>query len=307
MRTRFRNVAARVFRPRRRHSPSCRQRSRSILIVRTLRRRSVRASHARGFPHYPGQVETGATPAQAKRRKRSTEQVRHQILTAAEELFSTRGYAGTTTKEIARAAETTEAAIFRAFTSNRAVQRRRAWHHWRSSWRTTRRTGFRDPRRHGTPQEALRQFAQELYTVVIDHRRLFAFLVASGLVGTDAQPVLARLEKVSDGVKYEYGLQWDTPIAARAMLGMVISMAMFEDVLYAPGRRPSRKRIIDELTRILIGAAGLLPAGGKVGRRKLASTTDRSTAKPVHRKRIVSSSGDLRGHTTGGASKRGTP
>jgi hypothetical protein len=153
----------------------------------------------------------------------------------------------------------------------------------------------------------LRQFAEELYTVVIDHRRLFASLVANGLVGKDAQPVLARLEKVSDGVKYEHGLQWDTPIAARAMLGMVISMAMFEDVLYASGRRPSRKRIIDELTRILIGAAGLLPAGGKVGRRKLASTTDRSTAKPVHRKRIASSSGDLRGHTTGGASKRGTP
>jgi AcrR family transcriptional regulator len=252
-------------------------------------------------------VETGATPAQAKRRKRSTEQVRHQILTAAEELFSTRGYAGTTTKEIARAAETTEAAIFRAFTSkqelfNAAVLAplEEFMAHYAQDW-------LPEPRRHGTPQEALRQFAEELYTVVIDHRQLFASLVANGLVGKDAQPVLARLEKVSDGVKHEHGLQWDTPIAARAMLGMVISMAMFEDVLYASGRRPSRKRIIDELTRILIGAAGLLPAGGKVGRRKLASTTDRSTAKPVHRKRIVSSSGDLRDHTTGGASKRGTP
>lgn len=270
--------------------------------------RSVRASHARGSPHYPEQVETGATPAQAKRRKRSTEQVRHQILAAAEELFSTRGYAGTTTKEIARAAETTEAAIFRAFTSkqelfNAAVLAplEEFMAHYAQDW-------LPEPSRHGTPQEALRQFAEELYTVVIDHRRLFASLVANGLVGKDAQPVLARLEKVSDGVKYEHGLQWDTPIAARAMLGMVISMAMFEDVLYASGRRPSRKRIIDELTRILIGAAGLLPpAGGKVGRRKLASTTDRSTAKPVHRKRIASSSGDLRGHTTGGASKRGTP
>jgi hypothetical protein len=36
-------------------------------------------------------------------------------------------------------------------------------------------------------------------------------------------------------------------------------MATFEDVLYPLHNRPDRARIVDELTRILIGAAGLLP------------------------------------------------
>lgn len=194
--------------------------------------------------------------------------MRREILAAAEELFAIRGYAGTTTKEIARAAQTTETGIFRAFNSKRELFNaailaplEEFMAHYAQDW-------LPNPRRHGTPEEALRQFAEELYSLVIGHRQLFSALVANGLVGTDAQPVFARLEKVSDRIKVEHGLSWDTPIAARAMVGMVVSMAMFEDVLYPSSRRPSRKRIVDELTRILIGAAGLSPAPDEVAPRR---------------------------------------
>jgi hypothetical protein len=76
-----------------------------------------------------------------------------------------------------------------------------------------------------------------------------------------------RLEQVSNAIRDEYGLRWDTPIAARAMVAMVATMATLDDVLYPLDNRPDRARIVDELTRILIGAAGLLPPPPKKRRR----------------------------------------
>lgn len=206
-----------------------------------------------------GEVTADADSTRAKRPKRSTAELRRRILEAAEELFAVKGYGGATTREIALKAETTEAAIFRAFTSkeelfNAAVLApfENFMAHYSGEW-------LPDPSR-GTPQEALREFAEDIYTLVSEHRHIFTAVVTNSLVGPAAQPVFDRLEQVSDAIKNEYGLQWDTPIAARAMVAMVSTMAVFENAIYPPDKRPSRERIIDELTRILIGAAGLSPA-----------------------------------------------
>jgi AcrR family transcriptional regulator len=206
-----------------------------------------------------GVVTAEAGSNGAKRPKRSTAELRRRILEASEELFAAKGYGGATTREIALKAETTEAAIFRAFNSkeelfNAAVLApfEKFMAHYAGEW-------LPDPAR-GTPQEALREFAEDLYTLVSEHRHLFTAVVTNSLIGPAAQPVFDRLEQVSDAIKGEYGLQWDTPIAARAMVAMVATMAVFENAIYPPERRPRRERIIDELTRILIGAAGLSPA-----------------------------------------------
>jgi AcrR family transcriptional regulator len=157
-------------------------------------------------------AEAGST--RAKRPKRSTAELRRRILDAAEELFAAKGYGGATTREIALKAETTEAAIFRAFTSkqelfNAAVLMpfENFMAHYSGEW-------LPDPAR-GTPQEALREFAEDLYTLVSEHRHIFTAVVTNSLVGPAAQPVFDRLEQVSDAIKDEYGLQW-TPLFPRA-------------------------------------------------------------------------------------------
>jgi AcrR family transcriptional regulator len=203
-------------------------------------------------------MTAGAASARPKRSKRTTEEVRGRVLKAAEELFATRGYGGTTTKEIARRAETTEAQIFRAFTSKENLFHAAILSPFETFMARYAGEWLPDPTR-GTPQEALREFAEDLYTLVFEHRQVFTAIVTNGLVGPQIQPVFHRLEQVSNAIRDEYGLHWDTPIAARAIVAMIATMATFEDLLYPPHQRPNRARIVGELTRILIGAAGLLP------------------------------------------------
>jgi TetR/AcrR family transcriptional regulator len=60
----------------------------------------------------------------AKRKVRETTKVRRQdILTAAEKLFSKKGFKGTTTKELAQNAGVHEAVLFRHFTNKRELYR----------------------------------------------------------------------------------------------------------------------------------------------------------------------------------------
>ena len=58
---------------------------------------------------------SGAT--EPVRRRRSTEDVRRQIMEAARSLFAEKGYAGTTTRDISRRSKASEALIFRYYQS----------------------------------------------------------------------------------------------------------------------------------------------------------------------------------------------
>ena len=111
-------------------------------------------------------------------------------------------------------------------------------------------------------KEALRQFVEGLYDTVIEHQRLFRALISTAQLGEQVQPAIRLLEQVSNAVAQANNLLWDTPVAARAALVMVVGLAISRDVIYA-GNPPARDRIVDELTRMLIGAAGLpVPHGG---------------------------------------------
>lgn len=198
-----------------------------------------------------------AAKAGTKRPKRTTEEVRHRVLQAAAELFANRGYSGTTTREIARRADTTEAQIFRAFASKEDLFNAAILSPFETFMARYADEWLPNPAR-DTPQEALREFTDDLYTLVSENRQVFTAIVTNGRIGGEIQPLFDRLEQVSNAIRNEYGLHWDTPIAARAMVAMISTMATFEDVLYPPNQRPDRDRIVDELTRILIGAAGLL-------------------------------------------------
>jgi AcrR family transcriptional regulator len=75
-----------------------------------------RAAYARVVPIVPGVSPGNPDPAHSGGR-RSTSEVRGALLLSAVELFARKGYGGTSTKEIATAARTSEATIYRQFGS----------------------------------------------------------------------------------------------------------------------------------------------------------------------------------------------
>lgn len=72
-------------------------------------------------PRHGGAVARGTRRSGAVRRLVPSGERRVQILDAAAELFSRRGFAGTTTREIAAAAGTTETVLFRHFPTKQSL------------------------------------------------------------------------------------------------------------------------------------------------------------------------------------------
>ena len=108
------------------------------------------------------------------------------------------------------------------------------------------------------PEEVLTQFAGELYDAIHEHRDLLLTAGSADELMDRVQPAIEKLVHMSDTVKKAHGLGWDTPVAARAALCMVIGMALYGDRLYPDRNRPSRDRTVAEMSRMLHGAAGLL-------------------------------------------------
>jgi AcrR family transcriptional regulator len=67
--------------------------------------------------------ETEVGPAPARRPRRSAEQRRAQILAAARPLFAERGFHGTTTRDLAEAADVNDALLYRYFANKQEVLR----------------------------------------------------------------------------------------------------------------------------------------------------------------------------------------
>ncbi len=215
--------------------------------------------------------------APERRRKRSTEEVERLILDAAERLFGENGYQGTTTREIARAAGVAEPMVFRAFGSKERLFEASVLEPFTSFMDGYTRQWSDPASLPGRPEDALAQFAEGLYDTVVEHRGLFAALLSTSQLGDKLQPTLGLLERVSDAVAQANGLSWDTPVAARAAVVMVVGMALSEDEIYGANPAPDRDRIVAELTRMLVGAAGL-PVPGEVGRFNRAA---RKIARPA--------------------------
>jgi AcrR family transcriptional regulator len=180
------------------------------------------------------------------------------ILGAAEELFASRGYTGATTREIAERAGVAEPMIFRAFGSKEQLYRAAVVEpvvafldRFSADWDSDR--AWNRP-----PEEVLTQFAGELYDAIREHRDLLLTVGSADELMDRVQPTIENLVHMSDTVKKSHGLHWDTPIAARAALCMVIGMALYGDRLYPEGMQAARDRTVAELSRMLIGAAGLL-------------------------------------------------
>jgi AcrR family transcriptional regulator len=200
---------------------------------------------------------TETAPRSTARSRRSGSEVRARMLTAAREVFAERGYAGAATKQIAERAEVGEVLLFRHFGNKAGLFDEAVLGPfesfvdvWTERWAS-----------HGISGDSMfelgREYIELLYGFFDDNRQLVvALLSAQGhhpAAATLLQALFARLaETVREGTA-EYGLPTRDPVTTvRLTFGLVLSTVEHAELFFAEGSRPSRREIVDQLTRFML-------------------------------------------------------
>jgi AcrR family transcriptional regulator len=188
--------------------------------------------------------------ATASRRRRSSEEVRALVLDAARELFAQRGFGGTTTRDIADRAGVSETVLFRNYGTKERIFQAAVVQPIDDFLRTYT-TGWLDiPLGESDPDEMLRTFVESLYDLARSNRSLLLAAAAEDL-GREGQTALARLEHMAAEIARAHGYSYNPPIAVRAVVAMIISMAVFNEALFGSDTPADRDRVVAELTGIL--------------------------------------------------------
>jgi AcrR family transcriptional regulator len=205
-------------------------------------------------------------PAQAvkktPRRRRSSATVHELILETARVVFSHRGYPGTTMRDVADEAGVTNATIFRQFGSKAnlfeeavAEPYSRFVTEYIESW-----AEFLP--RVESNEELVRGFVTSFYDFVVENKDLmttysyFTRFETAANGGPRAESVLSReLKRVEewiqrDGEKYGF-YDLDIPLTLRCCCSVVIGMVIHDDLLLPP-RRPTRERVVREITALIL-------------------------------------------------------
>jgi AcrR family transcriptional regulator len=196
-----------------------------------------------------------------RRRRRSQDEVRRQLLETARERFAARGYAGVSTRTIAADAATSETLIFSYF-GNKAGLFEAAvlepFSHFVGEFVD------RFEAEPGNLEEETRVYVAGMYDLFRRQRKLVLALVAADAFDQDAledkvTATFARLlAPIDDFVAREVGRRgwrrFDVPTIVRAMLGMIVSMAVLDNLFYdEPADRPHEELVVDQLTSLLVG------------------------------------------------------
>ena len=180
---------------------------------------------------------------------------------AARELFATKGYAGTTTKEIAERAGVSERLLFSHFGSKDelfqvAVEEPflQVVADYMSSWEVER-PGL-------SAEDRIHRFVGGLFDLARENRAILRSALARRAEGgddpeerliSDLARALQGLEGTAVAVEEPYGFRGlDPPVTVAAAGAMIFGMALLDDLLFPPGsRRPSRERLTTEMTQLL--------------------------------------------------------
>ena len=216
------------------------------------------------------------------RLRRPSAEVHALILDAARSTFAEKGYARTTTREIASRAGVAEVLLFRRFGSKAKLFAEAALQPMASFLRSWIQE-FAERLPKGSVEEAQRAFLQGLHEVATAHRgTLLTFFATSvfepevlqaGGGGTTIQAALEELAQLTEQDLVRRGIHLDdfnVPLASRSVIGMVLALALFGDWLLPTGkRRPTRNELFGELTRqVLYGGFNQRPATKGPGRKR---------------------------------------
>lgn len=202
--------------------------------------------------------ETDTAPRE-RRRRRTREAVTQQIREAAQQLFTERGYAAATTREIALRADVSETLLFRYFGDKAGLfdavvtepfQRLMDEFALRHS----------DPDAENYHRAAARDFTRHVYELFERNEGLFRVLLTGpfGTRGTPG-PVLTGLDpffaQAVQQVEQRYARAgiappFDLNLGARLGFGMIAASVLLRHPLF-PGPPPDRDRMIDALEGIV--------------------------------------------------------
>jgi AcrR family transcriptional regulator len=225
--------------------------------------RSAKRNPLSNGPMNYGLSSIGSMPATARRPRRSSSEVRGAILTAAEDLFGVRGFAGTTTREIAKQAGVAEALVYTNFGNKTrlfeaaVVDRYETFlaEHvelW-SAGITNPETMSRFDFVHG--------FVDSFMTYFSDNRNLcLTYLEYHRLGNGQSDPPnanfaapLRTLEKVLVEHGTQFGLrELDVTLTVRAVIAMVLGLVLHDHVLFTGMCRPGRERLVREVSTLIL-------------------------------------------------------
>lgn len=191
--------------------------------------------------------------SQPARLRRSSTELHTLILRAAEELFGARGYEATTTRDIAGAADVTEAAIYRHFGTKEALFEAAITRPYREVIGSFLRSWQRALPDSSTNADVTREFVERFYDFVQEHRRLLkTYLTYREYNPQEGDSALSReldqIERMMTAESASRGFaRVDIPIAVRCAAGLVLALSLHDDLLFPSGaRRPQRDRVVAE-------------------------------------------------------------
>lgn len=201
-----------------------------------------------------------------RRTRRSTEEVRRIILAAAQDMFAEGGYAGTSTRAIARQCGVAEHLIFRHFGSKAGLfdaAIRAPFEEFLAgfalAWEQGSHTAEDVDQRSGL-------YLTGLYEHLLANRKLLLALIrAAQEDGAEVSALMSGasspLRRYFDRVEYLAGTSmdqvgWsgvDVPVVVRATFAMVLGMAMADEWLFPPDEEhPRRERIVAEMHQFMV-------------------------------------------------------
>lgn len=195
-------------------------------------------------------------------RPRRRGEAREAILEAARGCFATNGFDGTSMREVAVAAGTSEALLYRYFPSKAGLFEEAAvapYHAFVSDfldqWEAS---GADEPN-----EVVVRRFVEALYAFVREHRRLLFAVIAADRFGTDpgGSALLHQgVKRLSDHTARQAAARHlehvELDVAVACTIGLVLAMGTLGDLLLGPdGEGPGAERVIEATTRY--AAAGI--------------------------------------------------
>jgi AcrR family transcriptional regulator len=221
-----------------------------------------------------------ATKSSTRKRapRRSSDQIRELLLEAGAALFESQGYHATTTQQLVDRAGVDAPTLYRHFESKAdlfeatmlgPLQEFLGNH---ADYWSARPLGEVDP------ADLMRRYATGLVNMLHAHRDQMRTLIAASREDGDLGRIARRVSEqftdglvamrdilVAEGETHDYpGLNApDATIAAST--GMILSVVLFDDWVFPRGRQPSRAKVIDEVTAMVLYGVTRRPPTAGVG------------------------------------------
>jgi AcrR family transcriptional regulator len=192
-------------------------------------------------------------------------EARDAVLGSAGEVFAAKGYAGATSRDLARAAGVSESVMYRHFGSKSGLFTEAVLAPFLRFLESFSDTSARYLAQPLDNQTMMRLFVSELVDQLTVHRgALRTFLAASEDLDEDQKQrfygafdeVMVRLGEVvstETTIRRREQRVLGSEMNVRATVGMVLSLVVLDDWLLPAGeRRPSRDQLVDHLCQILL-------------------------------------------------------